>query len=78
MAQTTTTTTTTANVAPVSHRTNTHLKMYVRFDGNKNLIAGSNILARKKPKLGNWIEIPVNECCNPTTSTTTTVDRNPN
>ena len=53
--------------------TNNKLKAYVRYDGNGRLISGSLILQRFKPKVGNWKEIPANECCNPTTTTTTTV-----
>jgi hypothetical protein len=48
------------------------LKAYVRFDGSGRVVAGSLILRRKKPKVGNWVEIPAYECCNPTTSSTTT------
>lgn len=48
------------------------LKAYVRFDGTGRVIAGSLILQRFKPKVGNWKEIPANECCNFTTTTTTT------
>jgi hypothetical protein len=50
------------------------LKAYVRFDGTGRIIAGSLILQRFKPKVGNWKEIDANECCNfvPTTTTTTT------
>jgi hypothetical protein len=53
--------------------TNNKLKAYVRFDGTGRVIAGSLILQRFKPKVGNWKEIPANECCNYTTTTTTTV-----
>jgi len=49
------------------------LKAYVRFDGTGRVIAGSLILQRFKPKVGNWVEIAANECCNYTTTTTTTV-----
>ncbi len=49
------------------------LKAYVRFDGSGRIVAGSLILRRKKPKVGKWVEIPAYECCNPTTTTTTTV-----
>ena len=48
------------------------LKAFVRFDGSGRIVAGSLILRRKKPKVGNWVEIPAYECCNPTTTTTTT------
>ena len=49
------------------------LKAFVRFDGSGRIVAGSLILRRKKPKVGKWVEIPAYECCNPTTTTTTTV-----
>ena len=54
---------------------NNNLKAYVRFDGTGRVIAGSLILQRFKPKVGNWQEIPASECCNyipPTTTTTST------
>jgi hypothetical protein len=55
---------------------NNNLKAYVRFDGTGRVIAGSLILQRFKPKVGNWQEIDANECCNfvPTTTTTTTTE----
>ena len=52
---------------------NNRLKAYVRYDGTGRVIAGSLILQRSKPKVGNWQEIDANECCNyipPTTTTT--------
>lgn len=54
--------------------TNNKLKAYVRFDGTGRVIAGSLILQRFKPKVGNWVEIDANECCNYTTTTTTTTE----
>lgn len=48
------------------------LKAYVRFDGSGRVVAGSLILRKSKPKVGNWQEITAYECCNPTTTTTTT------
>lgn len=48
------------------------LKAYVRYDGNGRVVAGSLVLRRRKPKVGNWVEIPAYECCAPTTTTTTT------
>ena len=51
---------------------NTKLKAYIRYDGTGRVIAGSLILQRFKPKVGNWQEIDANECCNYTTTTTTT------
>ena len=52
---------------------NNKLKAYIRYDGTGRVIAGSLILQRFKPKVGNWQEIDANECCNyvPTTTTTT-------
>jgi hypothetical protein len=49
------------------------LKAYVRFDGSGRIVAGSLILRKNKPKVGKWKEIPADECCNYTTTTTTTV-----
>lgn len=40
------------------------LKAYVRYDGTGRVIAGGPILQRFKPKVGNWVEIQANECCN--------------
>lgn len=48
--------------------------MFARYDGNHRLIPGSNMWARKIPKLGNWVEIQNDECCDPTITTTTTID----
>ncbi len=44
---------------------NNKLKAYVRYDGTGRVVAGSLILQRFKPKVGNWQEIDANECCNP-------------
>ena len=51
---------------------NRPLKAFVRFDGTGRIVPSSLILRRKKPKVGNWVEIPAYECCNPTTTTSTT------
>lgn len=48
------------------------LKAFVRFDGTGRIVPSSLILRRKKPKVGKWVEIPAYECCNPTTTSTTT------
>jgi hypothetical protein len=53
---------------------NNRLKAYVRYDGTGRVIAGSLILQRFKPQVGNWQEIDASECCNPTTTTTTTTE----
>lgn len=54
--------------------TSNKLKAYVRFDGSGRVVPSSLILARFKPKVGNYQEIDAYECCNdvPTTTTTTT------
>ena len=49
-----------------------NLKAFVRYDGSGRVIAGSLILRKQKPKVGNWQEIQAYECCNFTTTTTTT------
>ena len=48
------------------------LKAYVRYDGSGRIIAGSQILRRNKPKIGNWVQIQAWECCDPFTTTTST------
>lgn len=48
------------------------LKAYVRYDGNGRIIPGSLILNRFKPAVGDWQETPAYECCNYTTTTSTT------
>lgn len=45
--------------------TNKNLKAYVRYDGSGRAIAGSLILQRKKPLVGNWKETSAYECCDP-------------
>jgi hypothetical protein len=47
------------------------LKAFVRFDGTGKIVPSSIILAKSKPKVGNWKEIDANLCCNLTTTTTT-------
>jgi hypothetical protein len=42
------------------------LKAYVRYDGSGRVVAGSLILRRQKPKVGNWTEVQGYECCNTT------------
>ena len=49
-----------------------NLKAFVRYDGSGRVVAGSLILRKNKPKVGRWQEIPAYECCNPTTTSTTT------
>jgi uncharacterized protein YneR len=50
---------------------NNKLKAYVRYDGTGRVIAGSLILQKSKPKVGNWQEIDANECCNDVSTTLT-------
>lgn len=40
------------------------LKAYARYDGSGRIIAGSNILAKSIPRVGNWKEIQAYACCN--------------
>jgi hypothetical protein len=51
---------------------NNKLKAYVRFDGSGRIVSSSLIVQAFKPKVGNWKEIDAKECCNYTTTTTTT------
>jgi hypothetical protein len=51
------------------------LNAYVRYDGSGRVVAGSLVLRRKIPKVGNWKQLPQDiayECCYPTTTSTTT------
>jgi hypothetical protein len=48
------------------------LKAYVRIDGSGRVVAGSLILRRSQPKVGNWMRVQAYECCDPITTTTTT------
>ena len=50
---------------------NQNLKAYVRYDGSGRVVAGSLILRRQKPKVGNWQQINRSECCNFDQSTIT-------
>jgi len=45
------------------------LKAYVRYDGSGRVIAGSLVLRRNKPKVGNWQQVQGYECCNDVTLT---------
>lgn len=51
---------------------NKRLKAYVRYDGTGRVVPSSLILARFKPKVGNYKEIDAYECCNDITTTTST------
>jgi hypothetical protein len=51
---------------------NNKLKAFVRFDGSGRIVPSSLIVQAFKPKVGNWKEIDAKECCNYTTTTTTT------
>lgn len=53
------------------------LKAYVRYDGSGRVIAGSLVLRRKKPAVGNWHEIQGYECCNAPTLNSGTIDSFP-
>jgi hypothetical protein len=47
------------------------LKGYVRFDGSGRVVAGSLILRKQQPKIGNWQQVQGYQCCNGATLTTT-------
>ena len=52
---------------------NNKLKAFVRFDGSGRIVPSSLIVQAFKPAVGNYKEIDAKECCNYTTTTTTTV-----
>lgn len=41
-----------------------NLKAFVRYDGSGRVVAGSLILRKQKPKVGNFQEIQGYQCCN--------------
>ena len=43
--------------------TRANLNSYVRYDGRGRVVPGANVLARTKPKVGNWVEITAPQCC---------------
>ena len=49
------------------------LKAYMRIDGSGRVVPSTLILRKNMPKVGKWKEVDAHECCNPTTTTTTTV-----
>jgi len=51
---------------------NNKLKAFVRFSGDGRIVSSSLIVQAFKPKVGNWKEIDAKECCNYTTTTTST------
>ena len=48
------------------------LKAFVRYDGLGRMVSGSLILRQKMPKVGKWKEVPAYQCCNYSTTTSTT------
>ena len=46
-----------------------NLKAFVRYDGSGRVVAGSLVLRRKKPKVGNWKEVPAYESAGSTEPT---------
>jgi len=48
------------------------LKAFQRIDGSGRVVPNSTILRKKKPTVGNWIEVRAYECCDPWLDTTTT------
>lgn len=51
-----------------------NLKIFIRVDGSGRDVAGSSVWRKSMPKNGKWRELQGYECCNPTTTTTTTFD----
>lgn len=49
-----------------------NLKAFVRYAGTGRIVPGSLILRNQMPKVGHWVEVPINQCCNTTTTTSTT------
>ena len=45
---------------------------FIRLDGSSRSVPTSLILRKSKPKTGKWIEVDAYECCNGTTTPTTT------
>jgi hypothetical protein len=41
-----------------------NLKAFVRYDGSGRVVAGSLILRKNKPKVGNFQEVKAYQCCN--------------
>ena len=56
----------------MARNNNNKLKAFVRFDGSGRIIPSSLIVQAFKPAVGNWKEIDAKECCNYTTTTTST------
>jgi hypothetical protein len=48
------------------------LKAYIRLDGSHRAVQSSLIRRKSMPKVGRWIEVDAYECCNNTTTPTTT------
>jgi hypothetical protein len=46
------------------------LKAFVRIDGSGRNVPTSLILRKSKPKIGRWVEVTAYECCNESTTTT--------
>lgn len=47
------------------------LKGFVRIDGSGRVVPSTLILRKNKPKVGKWTEVTAYECCNFTSTTTT-------
>ena len=54
--------------------TNRNLKAYVRYDGSGRVVAGSLVLRKNKPKVGNFQEVQGYQCCNDVTMYYTPAD----
>lgn len=47
------------------------LRAWVKLDRNKQVVAGSLIIRKSKPKNGFWVQAPYSLCCSPYSTTTT-------
>lgn len=48
------------------------LKAWLRYDGTGRVVTAGPIFQANKPKVGNWRQMNIDLCCNPSGSTTTT------
>lgn len=49
-----------------------NMKTWIHVDGTGKTVPGMTIRRKNKPKVGRWIEIPTNTCCDPSVAVTAT------
>lgn len=52
-------------------------KMFVKLDGKGRVIPGTNVFDTSAPRVGKWIEINSDECCSPSSTSTSTTTNIP-